>query len=110
VALEVDARTIRRDLEYMRDQLHTPIGFDRVERGFFYTERTFRLAFPQLSQGELVALFLAERMMHQFRGTSFEPDLRQGLRRGDEEQTSNFRGAVRRRTDSAARILRDQPE
>jgi predicted DNA-binding transcriptional regulator YafY len=79
LALEVDARTIRRDLEYMRDQLHAPIGFDRAKRGYFYTEPTFRLTFPQLNQGELVALFLAERMMHQFRGTPFEPDLRQAI-------------------------------
>jgi hypothetical protein len=28
-----------------------------------------------LSQGELLALFLAERMMRQFRGTPFDPDL-----------------------------------
>ena len=77
--LEVDPRTVRRDLEYMRDQLNAPIAFDRVRRGYWYTEPTFRLSFPQLTQGELVALFLAERMMHQFRGTPFEPDLRQAI-------------------------------
>ena len=77
--LGVDPRTIRRDLEYMRDQLHAPIAFDRVRGGYHYTELTFRLSFPQLSQGELVALFLAERMMHQFRGTPFEPDLRKAI-------------------------------
>jgi HTH domain len=31
--LEVDPRTIRRDLEYMREQLHAPIEFDRVRGG-----------------------------------------------------------------------------
>jgi predicted DNA-binding transcriptional regulator YafY len=30
--LEVDPRTIRRDLESMRDQLQAPIGFDRAKR------------------------------------------------------------------------------
>jgi proteasome accessory factor B len=75
-ALEVNPRTIRRDLEYMRDQLHAPIDFDREQRGYFYTEPTFQLTFPQLSQGELLARYLAERMMRQFRGTPFEPDLR----------------------------------
>ena len=33
--LDVDPHTIRRDLEYMRDQLHVAIGFDRTERGYF---------------------------------------------------------------------------
>jgi len=77
--LEVNPRTIRRDLEYLRDQCHAPIAFDRVRGGYYYTEPTFRLAFPQLSQGELVALFLAERMMHQFRGTPFHADLREAI-------------------------------
>jgi hypothetical protein len=32
-----------------------------------------------MSQGELLALYLSERLMRQFRGTPFEPDLRQGI-------------------------------
>jgi predicted DNA-binding transcriptional regulator YafY len=77
--LEVNRRTIRRDLEFLRDQYHAPIAFDRAHRGYYYSEPTFRLSLPQLTQGELIALFLAERMMHQFRGTPFEPDLRQAI-------------------------------
>jgi predicted DNA-binding transcriptional regulator YafY len=77
--LEVDPRTIRRDIEYMRYQLNAPIGFDRRQGGYCYTEPTFRMSLPQLSQGELLALFLAERMMRQFRGTPFEPDLKQAI-------------------------------
>ena len=45
------ARTIRRDIDYMRDQLHAPIEFDSVQNGYYYTEPTFRLPFPQLTQG-----------------------------------------------------------
>jgi hypothetical protein len=30
--------------------------------------------FPQLSEGELISLFIAERMPQQSRGTPFEPD------------------------------------
>ena len=63
----------------MREQLNAPIAFDKAHRGHYYTEPTFRLSLPQLKQGELIALFLAERMMHQFRGTPFEPDLRQAI-------------------------------
>jgi predicted DNA-binding transcriptional regulator YafY len=77
--LEVDPRTIRRDIEFMRSQYHAPIGFDLVHRGHIYTVQTFRLSFPQLSPGDLLALFLAERMMRQLRGTPFEPGLRQAI-------------------------------
>jgi predicted DNA-binding transcriptional regulator YafY len=77
--LEVDPRTIRRDLEFMRDEHHAPIAFDRVRRGYHYTEPTYRLPLLQMSQGELLALYLSERLMRQFRGTPFEPDLRQAI-------------------------------
>jgi predicted DNA-binding transcriptional regulator YafY len=72
--LEADPRTIRRDLEYMRYQLNAPIAFSRAQRGYYYSEDTHRLPFPQLSEGELISLFLAEPMMQRFRGTPFEPD------------------------------------
>jgi predicted DNA-binding transcriptional regulator YafY len=70
--LEVDPRTIRRDLEFMRDEHHAPIAFDRARRGYYYADPTFRLPLVQMSQGEMLALYLSERMMRQFSGTSFE--------------------------------------
>jgi predicted DNA-binding transcriptional regulator YafY len=72
--LEADPRTIRRDLAYMRDRLNAPIAFSKARRGYSYSESTYRLPFLQLSEGELISLYLAERMMHRFRGTPFQPD------------------------------------
>ena len=80
-ALEVDPRTIRRDLEFLRGQCNAPIEFDRVQGSYYSTEPTFRLTLPQLSHGELIALFLTERMTRQYRGAPFEPDLRQAITR-----------------------------
>ena len=77
--LEADPRTIRRDLEYMRNQLKAPIAFSRARRGYYYSEHTYRLPFLQLSEGELLALYFSERMLRQFRGTPFEPDLRRAI-------------------------------
>ncbi len=75
----VTRRTIRRDIDYLRDQLNAPIEFDGMGNGYYNTEPTSRLPFPQLTQGEMLALYLSERMMRQFRGTPFEPDLRQAI-------------------------------
>ena len=72
--LQVDPRTIRHDLEFMRDERQAPIAFDRARRGYHYTEPTYRLPPLQMSQGELLALYLSERLMKQFRDTPFEPD------------------------------------
>lgn len=74
--LEADPRTIRRDIEYMRSQLQAPIEFSRSRRGYYYREDSYRLPFLQLSEGELLAVCLSERILAQFRGTPFERDLR----------------------------------
>jgi predicted DNA-binding transcriptional regulator YafY len=73
--LEVHPRTIRRDIDYLRDQLHAPIAFDSKRNGYHYTEPTFRLPFLNLTEGELVALFLAEQILQQYRETPYGPDL-----------------------------------
>jgi predicted DNA-binding transcriptional regulator YafY len=69
--LEVSARTIRRDISYMRDRLHAPIAFDSRRNGFHYTDPSFRLNLLQLSEGELLALFVAEQVLRQYRGTPY---------------------------------------
>jgi hypothetical protein len=42
--------------------------------------------------------------------SNFRPTFSSIREHEEQKQTSNFRGAERGRTDSAARILRDQPE
>ena len=56
--LEVDPRTISRDLEFMRDEHHAPIRFNLARRGYHYTEPTYRLPLLQSSHGELLRPFL----------------------------------------------------
>src|SRR4051812_27335306 len=77
--LEVTPRTVRRDLTYLRDQLHAPIRFDPTRNGYVYTESSYRLPFLQLTEGELVAVLLAERLLRQYRGTPYEQDLRRAF-------------------------------
>jgi predicted DNA-binding transcriptional regulator YafY len=70
--LEVTDRTVRRDIAYLRNQLRAPIKFDQVRNGYHYAEPSYRLPFLQLTQGELIALYLAERLLRQLEGTPFE--------------------------------------
>lgn len=73
--LEVTPRTIHRDLEFLRDQRKAPIAFDAKKNGYFYTEPSFRLPYFSISEGECVALFLAERLLQQYRSTPFAEDM-----------------------------------
>ena len=73
--LEVSAKTIQRDLDYMRDQMQLPIDYDAVRHGYFYRHPVS--AFPSFvaSEGELLALVVAQKALESYRGTPFEGPL-----------------------------------
>jgi len=73
--LEVSPKSIYRDIEFMRDRLDLPVGFDSVKRGFYYTEQVTSFPTLQMTEGELVALVVAEKALQQYRGTNLEKPL-----------------------------------
>ncbi|MGF1657767.1 MAG: helix-turn-helix transcriptional regulator [Verrucomicrobiales bacterium] len=73
---EVSYKTIQRDIDFMRDQLHLPIEYDADLHGFFYTHPVHEMPNVLVSEGELVALLVAERALQQYQGTVFEAPLR----------------------------------
>jgi len=79
--LEVSYKTILRDLDFMRDQLGLPIEYDAQKYGYHYTEPVTHFPTMQVSEGELVALFVAQKAMEQYKGTSFEEPLRNAFRK-----------------------------
>src|SRR5262245_23061040 len=99
--LDVTVRTVRRDIAYLRYQLRAPIRFDPVQNGYHYSEPSFRLPFLQLSQGELIALYLAERLLRQLEGTPFEANLRQAI----EKVSTMLADGVSDRLDAMAGML-----
>jgi predicted DNA-binding transcriptional regulator YafY len=78
---EISERTAYRDLDYLRDELRVPMEFDRQRRTFYLTEPTALISPVTLSRGEIVAVFFAERVLAQYRGTPFEDDLRSAFRK-----------------------------
>lgn len=78
---EISERTAYRDLDYLRDELRVPMVWDHQRRTFALTEPTALIAPVTLSRGELVAVFFAERVLAQYRGTPFEADLRSAFRK-----------------------------
>lgn len=78
---EITRRTFFRDLEYMRLMLGAPIAYDRARKGYYYTSPTFNLSAVQLREGELFALLVAEKALHQYRGTPYETRLTQAFKK-----------------------------
>lgn len=73
--LECSTKTVQRDLDYMRDQLGLPLEYDDREHGWGYTEAVTHFPTVPASEGELLALFVAQQALVQYRGTPFEKPL-----------------------------------
>ncbi len=79
--LEVSAKSIHRDLAFMRDRLGLPIAYHPQRFGFHYTSEVSAFPTLQISEGELFALLVAEKALQQYRGTSFEKPLLSALKK-----------------------------
>lgn len=75
--LECSTKTVQRDLEYLKDTVGRPLEWDAGENGFSYTSNDF-CTLPELevTEGEALALFVAEQALRQYRGTPYEEPLR----------------------------------
>jgi predicted DNA-binding transcriptional regulator YafY len=71
---EVGIRTAYRDLDFLRDRLGSDFAYDRSQ-GTYRVRGGASLPPILMSQGEVVALYFAEKVLAQYRGTPFEPDL-----------------------------------
>jgi predicted DNA-binding transcriptional regulator YafY len=79
--MEVSVKSIQRDLEFMRERLNLPLEYDRTRFGYYYTEPVSSFPTLQITEGELVALLIAEKALEQYRGTNFEKPLVSALKK-----------------------------
>jgi predicted DNA-binding transcriptional regulator YafY len=78
---EVGVRTAYRDLDFLRDEMRAPLAYDRGRGSWWLTEPTAPLPPIVLSEGELVALYFAEKVLRQYRGTPYEKDVASAFRK-----------------------------
>ncbi len=111
-ALEVSRKTVVRDIAFMRDRLDLPIEFDPRIQAYRYTHPVSAFPTVHVTEGELLALLVAQRALEQYRGTPFHRQLEiafeklsGGLRDrisfspADELRTVSFRNIGLGRTD-----------
>ncbi|HEX2853938.1 MAG TPA: WYL domain-containing protein [Opitutaceae bacterium] len=74
-ALEVSRKTVVRDIAFMRDRLDLPIEFDAQIQAYRYTHPVNAFPTVHVTEGELLALLVAQRALQQYRGTPFHRQL-----------------------------------
>jgi predicted DNA-binding transcriptional regulator YafY len=66
---ETSLSSINRDIAYMRDMMNAPIAYDFFKKGFYYTEKTFRLPAAYATVDDLLALGMAKNLLDLYRNT-----------------------------------------
>ena len=74
-AMEVSRKTIVRDIAFMRDRLDLPIEYDVLIQAYRYTHPVNAFPTVHVTEGELLALLVAQRALQQYRGTPFHRQL-----------------------------------
>ena len=73
--LEVSAKTIMRDLAFMRDQLDLPCEYEPQTFTWRYAYPVKNFPTVQISEGELLALLVARKALEQYQGTPYHAQL-----------------------------------
>ena len=89
---EMSIRTIKRDIEAMKDRLRLPIEFDVRRNGYFFTEPVPHFPQMPMSEADTFALFIASKAIEQYRGTPLQQMLEATFRRltGQLDQSVRF--------------------
>ncbi len=69
---EVAQKTIRRDIQWMKDHWNIPIAYDYARHGFYYTKPVDKLpGIPTITEAELLAILVAHKALEQYQATPF---------------------------------------
>jgi proteasome accessory factor B len=74
--IEVTTKTIQRDIDFMRDRLNLPIAYNGERKGYEFTQPVESFPMVELSEAELISVYVAQKALNQYRGTPFEHPLR----------------------------------
>ena len=88
--IEVTIKTIQRDLDFMRERLNLPIAFDQEGKGYRFTQPISSFPMVELTESELVSVFIGQKALAQYKGTPFEAPLRSAF----DKLTSNLSGKL----------------
>ncbi len=78
---EMSVRTLKRDIEFMRERLEMPIEFDVPKNGYYFASPVPHFPRVPLTEKEIVGLFVAQKTIAQYQGTSLQPVLDSAFRK-----------------------------
>jgi predicted DNA-binding transcriptional regulator YafY len=79
--LECSRRTVKRDIQFMKDRQGLPIEFDQKKCGFYYTQTVDNFPSAPLTEAELFSILIAQKAVSQYQGTPFEAPLKMAFQK-----------------------------
>lgn len=73
--LDVSTKTVMRDIAFMRDRLGLPVEYDEKIYAYRYAYPVKSFPTVQVSEGELLALLVAEQALKEYKGTPYHDQL-----------------------------------
>jgi proteasome accessory factor B len=78
--LEVSAKTLKRDIQFMRNHWNLPLEYHPRRRGYFYSACVNKFpGAPAVNEAELFALLVAHKAIGQYHGTPFHHPLQKAF-------------------------------
>lgn len=73
---EVSAKTIQRDVDYLKYEMDAPIEYDAVRHGLYYQDKTWFLPAILMSEGDILALLVGTQALEMYKGTPVAGELK----------------------------------
>ena len=80
-ALEVSARTIKRDLEWMKVHWEAEIAYDQRRHGFYLVKPVDKFPVPTMTEAEMVSLYVAHRASEIYHDSPFHQPLQMAFQK-----------------------------
>jgi proteasome accessory factor B len=79
--LHVTIRTVKRDIDFMRDRYGVKLAYDEIKHGYYLTEPMEQFPVAAMSEAEMFALLVADKAIAQYNGTPFQKPLRMAFQK-----------------------------
>jgi predicted DNA-binding transcriptional regulator YafY len=101
-------RTVKRDVEFMKERLKMPIEYDERKHGFYYSKPVDKFPGLPMTESELFALLVAHKAIAQYHDTPFQKPLDMAFRKlaGQLDSKERYSLTTCRRRCRSARLLR----
>ncbi len=66
---EMSPKSFLRDIDYLKHQRDAPIEYDQKRRGYYYTEENYQMPAISISESDLFAVCVAEKVLKQHENT-----------------------------------------